>query len=121
MSKRKSTAIETVPLADRLNNDRFREYEAIIAAGDTSIMLRGIRYMGIYGRREPKLDPALILPWHIDYISKKPAVTPKRVCTLKNVRDVLWCDFESEIETVRNYCDRVRAPSSMGLPRLGAE
>jgi RND family efflux transporter MFP subunit len=125
MSKQKSTAIETVPLADRLNNGRFREYEAIIGCVGTSLVLRGIRYMGIYGRlaihAKPKLDPALILPRQIDYFSKKPAVSPKRVCTLKNVRDVLRCELESENETIRNYCDRVRPPSSMGLPRTGAE
>ena len=121
MSKRKSTAIETVALADRLNNDRFREYETIVACAGTSLVLRGIRYMGICGRLEPKFDPALILPGQIDYFSKKPAVTPKRICTLKNVRDVLWCDLESENETVRKYRDRVRPSSSMGLHRLGAE
>ena len=121
MSKRKSTAIETVALADRLNNDRFREYETIVACAGTSLVLRGIRYMGICGRLEPKFDPALILPGQIDYFSKKPAVTPKRICTLKNVRDVLWCDLESENETVRKYRDRVPPSSSMGLHRLGAE
>jgi hypothetical protein len=43
MSYRNSTAIETVPLADRLNNDRSREYEAIIAYVGGSRVLRGIR------------------------------------------------------------------------------
>ena len=125
MRKGKSTVIETVPLADRLNNDRFREYEGIIACMGTSLVVCGIRYMGIYSRlaihAKPKLDPALILPRQIDYFSKKPAVTPKRACTLKKVRDVLRCGLESENQSIRNYRDRVRPPSSTGLPPIGVE
>jgi bacterioferritin len=80
-------------LAELLNEDLSREYQAIIAYVVYSQVLSGAQYMDIAAQLEihakQELDHALILSRQIDYLGKMPGVTPKPVRTSKNPEDML--------------------------------
>ena len=105
-------------LAELLNEDLSREYQAIIAYVVYSQVLSGAQYMGIASQLEihakQELDHALILSRQIDYLGKMPSVTPKPVRTSKDPREMLRFDLDNENETVRNYRDRVRQCEALG-------
>jgi bacterioferritin len=105
-------------LAELLNEDLSREYQAIIAYVVYSQVLSGAEYMDIASQLElhakQELDHALILSRQIDYLGKMPSVTPKSVRTSGNAREMLEFDLENENETVRNYRDRVRQCEALG-------
>jgi bacterioferritin len=105
-------------LAELLNEDLSREYQAIIAYVVYSQVLSGAQYMDIAAQLEihakQELDHALILSRQIDYLGKMPAVTPKPVRTSKNPKDMLQYDLDNENETIRNYRDRIRQCEALG-------
>jgi bacterioferritin len=105
-------------LAELLNEDLAREYQAIISYVVYSQVLSGAQYMGIADQLEihakQELDHALTLSRQIDYLGKMPAVTPKPVRTSKDAREMLRFDLENENETVRNYRDRIRQCENLG-------
>ena len=122
MAKPKSDAnnkaITRDRLAELLNEDLSREYQAIIAYVVYSQVLSGAQYMSIAAQLEihakQELDHALILSRQIDYLGKMPVVTPKPVRTSKNPKDMLRYDLENENETIRNYRDRIRQCEMLG-------
>jgi len=120
MAKAKSGAneISRERLADLLNDDLSREYQAIIAYVVYSQVLSGAKYMDIAAQLEihakQELDHALILSRQIDYLGKMPVVTPKPVRTSKDPKEMLRFDLENENETIRNYRDRVRQCEALG-------
>jgi bacterioferritin len=99
-------------LAELLNEDLSREYQAIIAYVVYSQVLSGAEYMDIADQLEihakQELDHALILARQIDYLGKMPTVTPKPVRTSENAKEMLRFDLDNENETIRNYRERVR-------------
>lgn len=105
-------------LAELLNEDLAREYQAIIAYVVYSQVLSGAQYMDIAAQleihAEQELEHALIISRQIDYLGKMPAVTPRPVRTSKNAEEMLRFDLESENETIRNYRDRVRQCEALG-------
>jgi len=105
-------------LAELLNEDLAREYQAIIAYVVYSQVLSGAEYMDIADQLEihakQELDHALILSRQIDYLGKMPSVTPKPVRTSKNAKDMLRFDLDNENETIRNYRDRIRQCEALG-------
>src|SRR5579863_8452335 len=105
-------------LAELLNEDLAREYQAIIAYTVYSQVLSGAAYMDIADQLEihakQELDHALILSRQIDYLGKMPRVTPKPVRTSKDSKEMLRFDLEDENETFRNYRDRVRQCEALG-------
>src|SRR6266567_1884351 len=105
-------------LAELLNEDLCREYQAIIAYVVYSQVLKGAEYMDIAAQlgthAKQELDHALTLSRQIDYLGKMPAVTPKPVRTSKNARDMLRYDLDNENETIRNYRDRVPQCEALG-------
>jgi len=105
-------------LADLLNEDLSREYQAIIGYVVYSQVLSGAQYMDIAAQLEihakQELDHALILSRQIDYLGKMPAVTTKPVRTSGNAEEMLRFDLENENETIRNYRDRVRQCEALG-------
>ncbi len=105
-------------LAELLNEDLSREYQAIIAYVVYSQVLTGAQYMDIAAQLEihakQELDHALILSRQIDYLGKMPSVTPKPVRTSKEAKDMLRFDLDNETETIRNYRDRVRQCEALG-------
>jgi bacterioferritin len=105
-------------LADLLNEDLSREYQAIIAYVVYSQVLTGAQYMDIAAQLEihakQELDHALILSRQIDYLGKMPVVVPKPVRTSEDPKEMLRFDLNNENETIRNYRDRVRQCEALG-------
>ena len=105
-------------LAELLNEDLAREYQAIIGYVVYSQVLSGAQYMGIADQLEihakQELDHALIISRQIDYLGKMPAVVPKPVRTSKDPKEMLRFDLENENETIRNYRDRIRQCETLG-------
>ncbi len=122
MPDSKSAAVENElsrdRLAELLNEDLAREYQAIIGYVVYSQVLSGAEYMDIAGQLEihakQELDHALIISRQIDYLGKMPTVTPKPVRTSKDSKEMLRFDLENENETIRNYRDRVRQCEALG-------
>ena len=111
-------AISRDRLAELLNEDLAREYQAIIAYVVYSQVLNGAEYMSIADQLEiharQELEHALIISRQIDYLGKMPAVVPKPVRTSENPNEMLRFDLENENETIRNYRDRVRQCEALG-------
>lgn len=105
-------------LAELLNEDLAREYQAIIAYVVYSQVLKGPEYMDIADQLElhakQELDHALMISRQIDYLGKMPTVTPKPVRTSKDAKEMLRFDLDNENETVRNYRDRIRQCEALG-------
>jgi hypothetical protein len=89
MPDQKSNEIEISRdrLAELLNEDLAREYQAIITYVVYSQVLKGAEYMDIAAQLETharqELDHALTLSRQIDYLGKMPVVNPKPVRTSK--------------------------------------
>jgi bacterioferritin len=83
MPEQESNEISRDRLAELLNEDLAREYQAIIAYVVYSQVLKGAEYMDIAAQLErhakQELDHALILSRQIDYLGKMPVVNPKPV------------------------------------------
>jgi bacterioferritin len=113
-----SNEISRDRLAELLNEDLSREYQAIISYVVYSQVLTGAEYMDIATQLEihakQELDHALIISRQIDYLGKMPAVTPKPVRTSKDPKEMLRYDLENENETIRNYRDRIRQCETLG-------
>jgi bacterioferritin len=122
MAEAKSSAdgneISRDRLAELLNEDLAREYQAIIAYVVYSQVLSGAQYMDIAAQLElhakQELDHALTLSRQIDYLGKMPSVTPKPVRTSQDAKEMLRFDLDNENETVRNYRDRIRQCEALG-------
>src|ERR1700729_4579509 len=97
MSKQKSTAaaapVSRDRLAELLNEDLSREYQAIISYVVYSQVLKGAEYMSIADQLElhahQELKHALIISRQVDYLGKMPSVTPKPVRTSETAKDML--------------------------------
>jgi bacterioferritin len=117
-SDKNETGITRERLAELLNEDLSREYQAIISYVVYSQVLKGAEYMDIADQLEihakQELDHALMISRQIDYLGKMPTVTPKPVRTSKNAKDMLRFDLENENETIRNYRDRIRQCEALG-------
>ena len=122
MPELKSAAVENEisrdRLAELLNEDLAREYQAIIGYVVYSQVLKGAEYMDIASQLElhakQELDHALMISRQIDYLGKMPAVSPKPVRTSKDSKEMLRFDLENENETIRNYRDRIRQCEALG-------
>ena len=105
-------------LAELLNEDLAREYQAVIAYTVYSQVLKGAEYMSIADQlaihAKQELDHALTLSRQIDYLGKMPTVTPKPVKTSEDAKQMLRFDLDNENETVRNYRERIRQCESLG-------
>jgi bacterioferritin len=105
-------------LAELLNEDLSREYQAVIAYVVYSQVLKGAEYMNIADQlalhAKQELDHALTLSRQIDYLGKMPTVTPKPVKTSDDAKQMLRFDLDNENETVRNYRERIRQCEALG-------
>ena len=105
-------------LAELLNEDLSREYQAIIAYVVYSQVIKGAAYMNIAAELElhaaEELQHALIISKQIDYLGGMPTVTAKPVKTSEKAEEMLQFDLDNENETVRNYRDRVRQCEALG-------
>src|SRR5690348_17644236 len=99
-------------LAELLNEDLAREYQAIIGYVVYSQVLTGAEYMDIAAQLEihakQELDHALIISLQIDYLGAIRSVTPEPVRTSDDPKTMLRFDLENENDTIRNSRDRIR-------------
>jgi|SRR5215469_1931646 len=113
-----NAAITRARLAELLNEDLSREYQAIIAYVVYSQVLKGAEYMSIAAQLEEhakqELGHALIISRQIDYLGAMPTVTPKDVRISNSAKQMLRFDLENENETIRNYRDRIRQCEELG-------
>ena len=113
-----ATTTDREKLIADLNGDLSREYQAIIAYVNYSQVLKGAAYMDIANELElhakEELDHALRIAKQIDYLGGEPTVTPKPVKTSKKAEDMLRFDLDNEVETLRNYRDRIRQAEGLG-------
>jgi len=94
-----------------LNEDLSREYQAIISYVVYSQVLKGAEFMNIAAELEKhaaeELAHAILLSNQIDYLGGMPSVQAKPVRTSEKARDMLRFDLENEVNTIRNYRDRI--------------
>ena len=118
ISKQDENAVSRDRLADLLNEDLSREYQAIISYVVYSQVLKGAEYMSIADQlkthAQQELKHALIISRQIDYLGQMPSVTPKPVRTSEKAKEMLRFDLENENETIRNYRARVRQCEALG-------
>src|ERR1700758_4847271 len=92
-------------LAQLLNEDLSREYQAIIAYVVYSQVLKGAQYMSIAAELEvhakEELQHALIIAKQIDYLGGTPTVTPEPVRTSERAEEMLRFDLDNENATIR--------------------
>src|SRR5437868_9578170 len=112
------TTVSREKLADLLNEDLEREYQAIIVYVVYSQVLKGVEYMNIAEQLEThaqqELQHALTISRQIDYLGEMPSVTPKPVKVSDKPREMLQFDLDNENETIRNYRIRVRQCEALG-------
>ena len=105
-------------LAELLNDDLSREYQAIIAYVVYSQVLKGAEFMNIADQlaihAKQELDHALIISRQIDYLGAMPSVTPLAVKTSEDAKEMLRFDLAQENATIANYRDRVRQCEALG-------
>jgi bacterioferritin len=105
-------------LAQLLNEDLSREYQAIIAYVIYSQVLKGAEYMNIADQLEQhahqELEHALIISRQIDYLGKMPTAVPKPVRISEKPKDMLKFDLDNENETILNYRERIRQCEALG-------
>ncbi len=105
-------------LAERLNEDLGREYQAIVAYVIYSQVLKGAEYMNVADELErhaaQELRHAITIAKHVDYLGAMPTATPKPVVRTNEAREMLRADLENENETVRQYTERVRMCEALG-------
>jgi bacterioferritin len=116
--KPEAGAVSREDLVKFLNEDLSREYQAIIAYVNYSQVLKGAQYMNIAAELEKhageELAHALTIANQIDYLGGMPTVTPKLVKTSEKAEDMLRFDLDNEVETIKNYRDRVRQADALG-------
>ncbi|EFG8200352.1 ferritin-like domain-containing protein [Escherichia coli] len=111
-------AVTRDKLIKLLNEDLAREYQAIIAYTVYSQVIDGAEYMTIANELEEhaheELKHALTISRQIDYLGGVPTVEPKPVKMSDKPRDLLQFDLDNEVETIRNYRERVRQCEALG-------
>src|ERR1700722_9700453 len=112
-------------LAELLNEDLSREYQAIISYVVYSQALKGAEYMNIADQLElhakQELDHALIISRQVDYLGAMPTVAAKPVQTSEDAKQMLRFDLSNENETIRNYRDRIRQCEELGEFSMAAQ
>lgn len=105
-------------LAALLNEDLSREYQAIIAYVVYSQVLKGAEYMSIADQlpkhAAEELRHALTISRQIDYLGAMPSVVPKPVKVSDKAKEMLRADLQNEVDTIKNYRERVRQCEAMG-------
>ena len=114
----KESPLSQKRLAELLNEDLAREYQAIIAYVIYSQVLKGAEFMNIAAQLEEhakqELDHALIISRQIDYLGAMPTASPKPVRISAKPKEMLRFDLDNEAETIRNYRERVRQCEQLG-------
>ena len=112
-------------LINRLNEDLAREFQAVIAYVVYSQVIKGAQYMSIAKELEvhagQELAHALTIAKQIDYLGGDPTTVPKPVKTSEKADAMLQFDLDNEVETIRNYRERVDQCESLGEYAMAEE
>jgi bacterioferritin len=110
--------ISRARMAELLNEDLAREYQAIIAYTVYSQILKGPTYTDIAEElalhAAEELDHALKISKQIDYLGAIPATVPKSVKISEDPKELLKFDLDNERETIAHYTQRIRQAEAMG-------
>ena len=105
-------------LAQLLNEDLSREYQAILAYVVYSQALKGAAYMSIAQELEvhagEELQHALTIAKQIDYLGGMPNGTALPVKLTDDAEAMLRADLENENNTIRAYRERVKQCEALG-------
>jgi bacterioferritin len=105
-------------LAERLNEDLAREYQAVIAYVVYSQVIKGAQYMNIAQELEKhaseELQHALTIAKQIDYLGAMPTAKALPVKISEDPVEMLRADLQNENDTVRNYRQRVKECEALG-------
>jgi bacterioferritin len=105
-------------LAQLLNEDLAREYQAIMAYVIYSQAIKGAAYMNIAAvlevHAQEELAHALIIAKQIDYLGAMPTNKIEPVKLSEDSEAMLRFDLENEAETIRNYRERIRQCEALG-------
>ena len=105
-------------LAERLNEDLAREYQAIIAYVVYSQAIKGAQYMAIAQELEvhagEELQHAITIAKQIDYLGGMPTATALPVKLSEDTVEMLRADLQNENDTVRAYRQRVKECEALG-------
>lgn len=119
------TSKDRAALIAALNEDLAREYQAIIAYVVYSQVLKGAAYMSIAKELEvhakEELAHALTVSKQIDYLGGEPTVTPKPVVQATKAEEILRADLNNEVETIRNYRQRIKQSEALGEYAIAEE
>ena len=107
-------AVSREQLANLLNEDLEREYQAIIAYVVYSQVLKGAEYIAaqLETHAQQELQHALTISRQIDYLGGMPSVKPKPAKVSDKPREMLQFDLDNE--TIRNYRTRIRQCEAIG-------
>lgn len=112
-------------LAQLLNEDLAREFQAIVGYVIYSQAIKGAAYMKIAAELElhakEELDHALRIAKQIDYLGAMPTNQMKEVKLSENTEEMLRFDLANEAETIRNYRERVRQAESLSEYAIAEE
>lgn len=112
------TQITREQLAERLNEDLAREYQAVIAYVVYSQAIKGAAYMSIAQELErhasEELQHALTIAKQIDYLGAMPTAKALPVKISEDTVEMLRADLENENVTIRNYRQRVKECEALG-------
>jgi bacterioferritin len=110
--------ISRAKMAELLNGDLAREYQAVIAYTVYSQVIKGAQYMDIATELEKhageELSHAVKIAKQVDYLGGTPVVVPKPVFMSEDPVALLRADLENERETIMNYRQRIRQAEAMG-------
>ena len=105
-------------LIELLNDDLAGEYQAILSYVIYSQAIKGAAYMAIAQELEAhageELQHALTIAAQIDYLGGMPTNRVKPVRLSDDPKQMLRFDLENEIDTIRNYRERVRQCETLG-------
>lgn len=114
----KTNADSRAELIARLNEDLAGEYQAILSYVIYSQAIKGAAYMTIAKELEvhaaEELRHALTVAAQIDYLGGMPTNRIKPARLSEDPEQMLRFDLENEIETIRNYRERVRQCEALG-------
>jgi bacterioferritin len=112
-------------LAERLNDDLAREYQAIIAYVVYSQALKGAEYMTIAEELEKhaaeELSHAITIAKAIDYLGVMPTAKSLPVKVSEDAVEMLRFDLENENATVKAYRQRVKDCEALGEYAIAEE
>lgn len=101
-----------------LNDDLAREYKAIIQYVVFSAKLKGAEYGDIADQLKihatQELSHALEIARQIDYLGGDPTVNGKEAETSDDSKSMLEIDLKAEVDTVKNYKERIRQAEAAG-------